>query len=133
MGLTGGSACLMGPLQKGRFLRGGDGSFQVFWQTGWKSFWNEHQLVAWSCQPSIFTQNDCLNTVFSDVVSLRGSCRNKQPSDNPHWKNFNLSCSFLSACKKSFLTRKEIFMQVDRSIKQKHICIFTCLGLLEGL
>ena len=85
--------------------------------TGWKSFWNEHKLVAWSYQPSIFTQNDCLNTVFSDVVSLHGSCRNKLPSDNPHWKNFNLSCNSLSACKKSFLTRKEIFMQVDRSIK----------------
>ena len=36
------------------------------------------------------TPNDYLNTVLDDVVSLPGSCRNKQPSHCPHGKIFNL-------------------------------------------
>ena len=41
----------------------------------WNLIWNEHKIIARSYSPYIYP-NDYLNTVFDDVVSLRGSCRN---------------------------------------------------------
>ena len=73
------------PLQWGRFLRGGNGSFQIVWRTDLigSRFGTNTKLLRAVTGP-ISTRNDYLNTVFDDVVSLRGSCRNKRPSHGPH-------------------------------------------------
>ena len=46
--------------------------------------------LLWEVISPISTRNDQLNTVFDDVVRLRGSCKNKRPSHGPHGKNFSL-------------------------------------------
>ena len=60
----------------------------------------------------ISTPNNYLNTVFDDVVRLRGSCRNNALPRSPREKLqlVSLACyNSLAACEKSFLTitRKE--------------------------
>ena len=104
------------PLQWGRFLRGG-------------KFGTNTKLLRAVTGP-ISTRNDYLNTVFDDVVSLRGSCRNKRPSHDPHGKRFN-SVAVL------FLRVKNLSLQ---EVKEYAICrsprdrnIFISRGLLEGL
>ena len=74
---------VLSPLQCDRFSQRRDGSFLVFWQ---RVGTNTNLLRV----GPISTRYDYLNTVFNDVVNLRGSCRNKQPSHGPHGKGFNL-------------------------------------------
>ena len=50
----------------------------------------------------ISTRNDYLNTVFDDVVCLRGSCRKTVPTGKA-----STCCSSLPAWERSFLTEKE--------------------------
>ena len=76
---------VLSPLQCDRFSQRRDGSFLVFWQR----VGTNTNLLRGVIGP-ISTRYDYLNTVFNDVVNLRGSCRNKQPSHGPHGKSFNL-------------------------------------------
>ena len=59
----------------------------------------------------ISARNDQLNTVFDDVVRLRGRCRNKRPSHGPHGN------SSLLACGKSFLTKEYAIYRSPRQIE----------------
>ena len=61
------------PLQWGRFLRGGNGSFQIVWRTDFiGSRFGTNTKLSRAVTGPISTRNDYLNTVFDDVVSLRG-------------------------------------------------------------
>ena len=79
------------PLQWGRFLRVGDGSFQFVW---WTDLEIDLERTENYCVELLAlyrsTRNDYLNTVFSDVVILCRSLRNKRPSHGPDGKSFNL-------------------------------------------
>ena len=98
-GIPEGSACPIPP-SMGQFFPGGDGSFS---RLVWKSIWNEHKIIAWSCWPCM-TPNDYLSIVFHQAVSLHGSCR-KNALPWPQQGKLQL----FPACEKSFLliTTKE--------------------------
>ena len=64
----------------------------------------------------IFTRNDYLNTVIDNVVSLRGSCRNKRPSHGPHGKKLQPEAG-LSLRVKSIPLQERNMLLVDRPVK----------------
>ena len=75
------------PLQWGRFLQGGDW-FQVVWRTDLEvDVERTHWIIAWAYWPYIFP-DDYLITVFDEVLSLRGSCRNNA-LPRSHGKSFD--------------------------------------------
>ena len=74
------------PFNGGRILQGGEGSFQFVWRTDLElDLERKTKLLRGVIRP-ISTPNDYLNTVFDDVVSLRGSCRNHAFPRSPREK-----------------------------------------------
>ena len=98
------------PLQWGRFLRKGDGSFEVVGRTHLPGspFGTNTKLLR-GVFGLISMPNDYLNTVFDDVVSLWGSRRNNALPRSPILS--------LRAWKESLRN----MLLVDRPLKQKHI------------
>ena len=63
------------PFKWGRFLQRGDWPFQIVWRTDLEvDVERTHWIIAWAYWPYIFP-DDYLNTVFDEILSLRGSCR----------------------------------------------------------
>ena len=115
------------PLECGRFLQGGDWPFQIVWRTDLEvEVERTHWVIAWAYWPYIF-QDDYLNTVFDEVLSLRGSCRNNA-LPRSHGKSFEELHLSLSVPKRlSLQDRNNAICRSPRQIETYS------LGKLEGL
>ena len=71
--------CVLLPPQWGRYLREGDRSFQVVWQTEMEVELERTTKKLRVVIAPISTPNDYLDTVVDDVVSLRWSKKNALP------------------------------------------------------
>ena len=103
------------PLQWGRFLLRGDGSFQVVWRTNLGGRFGTTTKLWPGVTGRICARNGYLNTVFDDVVSLQKKCPPTVPAEKAL-----TCCNSLSACEKAFLTRKEY--AIYRSSRQIETC-----------
>ena len=70
--------------------------------------------------------NDYLNTVFDDVISLCGSCRNNTLPRSPLEKLQLVAILSLLVKSRSFQERNMLF--VDRPVKYKHIHLPMVVG-----
>ena len=75
-GSTRGPCVFHSPVNRVDFCREGTGHFRSSGEQIWKSIWNEHRIILRRVIRPISTPNDRRNTVFYNVISLSGSCRN---------------------------------------------------------
>ena len=92
----------------------------------WNSIWNEHKIIARSYSPYIYP-NDYLNTVFDDIISLRGSCRNNALPGSLREKLELVAVLSLRVKSLSGLEERNML------IMYMHLPRQTCHGLLERL